>query len=139
MAVNAYSIPANCGRTYASEIDGGEMSAAAVRNSRPASRIVWSTSWRPSSYTTYPASSRRFTTRRIVSRFSSIFRATPEMESPGSSARMTLSSFSPHTSYILWLHNSVQQTKELLFVWVYWLDLASVFGEVVDVLAKRLH
>jgi len=26
----------------------------------------------------------------------------------GSSARMTLSSFSPHTSYILWLHNSVQ-------------------------------
>jgi len=29
--------------------------------------------------------------------------------------------------------------KELLFVWVHWLDLASVFGEVVDVLAKRLH
>jgi len=44
----------------------------------------------------------------IVSRFSSIFRATPEMESSGSRREDDLEFLLTAHSYILWLHNSVQ-------------------------------
>jgi hypothetical protein len=44
--------------------------------------------------------SRRSTVRRIDSRFSSTFRATPTMVSPDSMARIVFSAFSPHTEYM---------------------------------------
>jgi len=89
-------------------MDGGEMFADAVRNSRPASRTRLIDEMEP-------------IVVRDVSRLLEAIHDAPNrlpvlVDLPrdagdgiaGSSARMTLSSFSPHTSYILWLHNSVQ-------------------------------